>query len=316
MEYEKQETTILRRQYRRLMALTLLNTILLAGFIVGPSVGPMAKTQWKSFQEKRAQRQAVEARKTQYAAALQLPPLPADRVMYEENPDEAAKLLAIEHSPYRVIGDASLVYLPPHPWTQPVYRTDTPVPSLFGVNATILFLHARTDLKGRESLVRVQLRGNQSFNGAFSPSPGSEHDYDVNTNRTLTASVISEQAVAQGTRRLVLQGGRAESHVTWIIGPGGNDDWTHGKVTLEPRGLFRFYPGQVDPSDASHFTIDYELDGQRGTIDGWLRENSVVELLPRQGATVDRDPNGFTVTWDTTIKPATTPPTSLPAFQR
>jgi hypothetical protein len=34
----------------------------------------------------------------------------------------------------------------------------------------------------------------------------------------------------------------------------------------------RFFAGQPDPTDESHFTIDYELDGDRGTIDGWLRD--------------------------------------------
>jgi hypothetical protein len=36
--------------------------------------------------------------------------------------------------------------------------------------------------------------------------------------------------------------------------------------------LLRFFAGQPDPADESHFTIDYEVDGERGTIDGWLRD--------------------------------------------
>jgi hypothetical protein len=36
--------------------------------------------------------------------------------------------------------------------------------------------------------------------------------------------------------------------------------------------LLRFFTGQADPVDESHFTIDYEVDGDRGTIDGWLRD--------------------------------------------
>ena len=34
----------------------------------------------------------------------------------------------------------------------------------------------------------------------------------------------------------------------------------------------RLFAGQADPADESHFTIDYEVDGDRGTIDGWLRD--------------------------------------------
>jgi hypothetical protein len=33
----------------------------------------------------------------------------------------------------------------------------------------------------------------------------------------------------------------------------------------------RMFAGQADPADASHFTIGYELDGEPGTIDGWLQ---------------------------------------------
>jgi hypothetical protein len=34
----------------------------------------------------------------------------------------------------------------------------------------------------------------------------------------------------------------------------------------------RLFAGRLDPADESHFTIDYELNGDRGTIDGWLRD--------------------------------------------
>lgn len=35
----------------------------------------------------------------------------------------------------------------------------------------------------------------------------------------------------------------------------------------------RVYNGQPDPSDPSHFTIGYKVDGQRGTIDGRLADH-------------------------------------------
>jgi hypothetical protein len=34
----------------------------------------------------------------------------------------------------------------------------------------------------------------------------------------------------------------------------------------------RLFAGQADPTDSAHFTIVYTLDGQPGTIDGWLRD--------------------------------------------
>ena len=51
----------------------------------------------------------------------------------------------------------------------------------------------------------------------------------------------------------------------------------------------RFYAGQPDAADASNFTIDYELDGRPGTIDGWLR-NDGLQLRPREGS-LTYDPN-------------------------
>jgi len=40
--------------------------------------------------------------------------------------------------------------------------------------------------------------------------------------------------------------------------------------SLYARSLKRLYAGQVDPSDHSHFTIEFEYGEQRGIVDGWL----------------------------------------------
>ena len=50
--------------------------------------------------------------------------------------------------------------------------------------------------------------------------------------------------------------------------------------------MFRFYAGQPDPSDRSRFTIDYDVDGKRGTIRGQLKNDGTVELKPTTGLTV------------------------------
>jgi hypothetical protein len=40
---------------------------------------------------------------------------------------------------------------------------------------------------------------------------------------------------------------------------------------------FDIYAGQADPSDASHFTIQFLLNGTHGQLDGWLQnDNSVI----------------------------------------
>ena len=55
--------------------------------------------------------------------------------------------------------------------------------------------------------------------------------------------------------------------------------------TIDYGNRLRFYAGQPDPNDSSHFTIAYQLDGRAGTIDGWMR-NEGLELKPREGALV------------------------------
>lgn len=39
-----------------------------------------------------------------------------------------------------------------------------------------------------------------------------------------------------------------------------------------PGALLRFFAGQADPNDPSHFTIGYEANGRRGIIDGTVRD--------------------------------------------
>ena len=52
---------------------------------------------------------------------------------------------------------------------------------------------------------------------------------------------------------------------------------------FESDGDFRVFAGQVDPNDASHFTIRFELAGQPGLIDGRLKDNDRIVLTVREG---------------------------------
>ena len=45
----------------------------------------------------------------------------------------------------------------------------------------------------------------------------------------------------------------------------------------------RILEAQPDKSDASHFTVTYELGGERGTLDGWLTDPDSAKLEPRDG---------------------------------
>jgi hypothetical protein len=82
-------------------------------------------------------------------------------------------------------------------------------------------------------------------------------------------------------------------------------------VTLSRRT--RLYSGRPDPADPSRFTIDYEVCGQRDTIDGQLLEAGSVTLKPRRAKLLpsnawDNLPEDPTAS--TSRRPTTTPATA------
>lgn len=54
-----------------------------------------------------------------------------------------------------------------------------------------------------------------------------------------------------------------------------------------PPMSLRFFAGQPDPTDPSHFTIDYEDPTGRHTLDGWLQNDDTILLQPRHPPTTN-----------------------------
>lgn len=50
---------------------------------------------------------------------------------------------------------------------------------------------------------------------------------------------------------------------------------------VEEAGPYRVFAGQIDPADASHFTIRFESGDRSGVVDGWLRDDDTVLLSER-----------------------------------
>jgi len=48
----------------------------------------------------------------------------------------------------------------------------------------------------------------------------------------------------------------------------------------------RWYAGQCDPADDSHFTVDFQFDGKPGVLDGWLLDSDTVRLRVRGAVSV------------------------------
>ena len=53
------------------------------------------------------------------------------------------------------------------------------------------------------------------------------------------------------------------------------------EVVFSPLGTLRLYAGQPDANDAAHFTIDFQSEYRRRTIDGWLQRNDTVKFSVR-----------------------------------
>jgi hypothetical protein len=54
-------------------------------------------------------------------------------------------------------------------------------------------------------------------------------------------------------------------------------------IKMSPSDKLFIYAGQADAQDASHFTCEYEINGARGELDGWVQPSGTVILWPRSG---------------------------------
>jgi hypothetical protein len=65
------------------------------------------------------------------------------------------------------------------------------------------------------------------------------------------------------------------------------------KIELDESDELTVYAGKIDPTDTSHVTVDYLLNGQRGTIDGWLQKDDTMLFYVRSGPAATRPTQGF-----------------------
>lgn len=329
-----------RRAYRLLLIMTLLtlvNTIILASVLLGPQLTPWLKSQWSDWQIQRAERKQRQAELALQQQCLTYS-VPAGKVVYEEDPAEGAKLLAggAEYEPAYGLprGGYPNSQLPPG-WQPPV-RIKVPAPLIqyrgtmsFGGGGSLglfsssnaadeaaatLFLHERTAPAGTRRLVVVRLRFGTEFGSGN--NAGSEEIVTQKKWRVLDATTYSI-AGKEGTgpelkdeRSLGLLLPDTENHIVARIDESrqtGSPDDPPPVVKLDYGRTLRFFAGQADPKDPSHFTLPYQLDGKDGVIDGWLKDDGIL-LRPQTGRmTFD---NAET-TWE--LSPAAESAPALPA---
>ena len=286
------------RGIRLLVVLTLINTTLLGMSVLGPQLFPFLRQQWAQW---RASRAASNAR--QAALVLQQQCMshaaPADKVVYEEDPAEVARLLknfALGYEPTaRGVGSA------PPGWVSPLKATLPPyfVPyvdavyggtRVHGADDPLLFLHARTTPGGTTYVVAVQLGVHHVFNqqlladDAAGKPKGMKYHQDK--SRTLTgvariADPAGPSAVLgrQHYRTASLALPDSERRLVCEMSGGLSLDAT---PAIDYGNVLRFFAGQPDPDDASHFTIRYQADGREGVIDGWMQDDGL-HLRAREG---------------------------------
>jgi hypothetical protein len=112
-------------------------------------------------------------------------------------------------------------------------------------------------------------------------------------NGTVYLSAIGAYTWADtGGQRIVYLGHRTVTLIPWRS-PGSlpSEVSAEGvRLLLGREQRLTLYHGQPDPADASHFTIAYLLDGQAGTIDGYVRDDGTIRLTVRDGALQARQP--------------------------
>lgn len=301
-----------RWQFRLLLLLVLLNLAITIQSVYAPGVAAAVKQRWAAHQAAK-QARAIQQQAMTYTQ-------PAGKVIWDEDPATAAALLATPD--YRVIEIRGRERLIPVPLpfgararlpgiAGPLFVNLLPgYPNAIQPEETALvFLHGRISKAG-EALVCVGAKGDASLGleNPFRPgNPGGmPHDkpWTATLGRRLSivasASDFSTRTPARAVPRedriaeLVIERGDWETEPAQRAF-GGNRyapatlRWTPpqgerpGTMSLDAAGAFRLYAGQPDPKDPSHFTIDYDYAGRRGTIHGYLKDNGGVELKPDAG---------------------------------
>ncbi|MBC8105599.1 MAG: hypothetical protein H7Z14_03335 [Anaerolineae bacterium] len=107
-----------------------------------------------------------------------------------------------------------------------------------------IFIHERVTLDGISRLIVVQ---------------------EVCAGDSVAATRILQIAVYEPAT--LIPGSRLKLRTNWVMG----------------HPTMRIVRSAIDARDSSHFTIDYELNGEKGIIDGWLLSESSATLEVRDG---------------------------------
>jgi hypothetical protein len=167
---------------------------------------------------------------------------PADQIVFDDFPEDIAKLLNTGF--YTDDSqDATRVELALNP-SKRYFEVYSPT----RVSRPTLFLHERQNGKGERRLVVVDV-----WPGLFSMS-----DFG--------GELISASVLKPGT---------------WLNEPSTVLDNSVNYLTHDRKEHFRYFAGQADPNDPTHFTITYELGTNRYVLHAWLRDDDTIKFDTR-----------------------------------
>jgi hypothetical protein len=179
---------------------------------------------------------------------------PSGRVVYEEDPQRWPALLA--QANYRNLQLTSPGWSPFVVYMSPAVERLREVSGL-RIGETALFAHSRRTPDGRERLVVVWMAYNAVRADAQGASPDNQVCFD------LFISVVDGAKLMETMPSL----------------------WIAPTAVAENRQAplyARMFAGQIDPHDATHFVIPFEIGEYGDVLDGHLRDDLTVALRPRK----------------------------------
>ncbi|MDQ3441781.1 MAG: hypothetical protein M3478_15675 [Planctomycetota bacterium] len=304
LEYDRTAATVTVRGFRTLLILLVINTLMLGWFVVGPRASTFAQQQWRQWQAKREARQV-----RQQMVALQQQCLthtfPQATVVLEEDPDQVKRLIVDgAYVPVELENSSDIAdWVPPAQIgrSPAAWRSFTATGAIEKLTVSpqlpVVFLHERTSPGGKRLLVVVHLLADQRFSGS-----NAHGEIRIETRRRLLATTIEPGTPDAAPVR------RDSRELSLRLPPSDATVYASPRKTIRRGRSVRIFAGEVDPDDASHFTIRYDVGGTPGVIDGWLHDDGVL-LKPRAGQPIVWH---GTAAWELPNAP-TTAPTSIPA---
>lgn len=269
LEYGQRHRLIARIGHRRIVSFAVVVAVTVAALLwTKPAI--RRAQQWNREQQfLRTQRHAMR-----YTA-------PADRVVYEEDPERAAKLLNgdddVREIPVLDSGTSGPAmrptFQPPVMRVPTVWRSYWPLgnPAAASQTPGAAFLHERATRAGKAHLVCVAVRARLYHTAAG----GWEMVRELEAS-AIPVGQLTTPTSPSGPRRGQLAIFDRERGLLALSGLFPDPRMPH---MLGPFPM-RLYAGQPDPLNSAGFTIRYELGGYRGVINGMLNEDGSVSLTP------------------------------------